>query len=159
MSKPKRNPDGTFPKGVSGNLAGRPKKVKPRHRMPAHNRHVVFEVAETPVTVKMGGEAVETSVYHGVMMALAKKAMEGHTPSIRLFLHHLDNSAAVHGQMNELTQWLFEEHKKMQDEIDQLRALFPKVEGGVMIEQPDGSVVPAAWVNSVRSLPAPEERE
>ncbi|WP_324750987.1 DUF5681 domain-containing protein [Sphingomonas sp. LY54] len=157
MSRPKRNPDGTFPKGVSGNPDGRPKKEKPRHRMPAHNRAVVFEVAESPVQAKIGDESVEVSAYRGVMMALAKKAMSGHTPSARLFLQELRTAAAVNGEQNSLTAWLFEEQERMQAELDRLHAILPKFNGGVMHQYPDGRLQPAAWETETKTLPTPAD--
>lgn len=154
MTDSERNANGQFAKGHTGNPNGRPPKVVPRHRLPHVNRRTIFEVAEmrVPMRSKDGTDLGEVSIYRGVMLALGQKAMEGNIAAQRLFLQHVNEAASVHGPLMQYTASLMKDNDRLREDIDTLRAIFPKFDGtGTVIMQPDGTVLPVAWDAAIKS--------
>lgn len=157
---PERNANGTFPPGVSGNLAGRPPKKRIKHSLPYHNARAAIEVAEKLVPITMDGVESETSAYRAVMLALANKAMSGHDRSIKLFLDQVNAASATNHEQIELVRFLLHEDQEEKEKIRKLMELFPDPgRGGVYHSQPDGSILPARWSESIKRLDALDARE
>lgn len=144
MADAKRKKDGTFRKGVSGNPGGRPPKKPHRHRLPHENRRTVFEVAEASVQVRVGEELTDASVYQGVLMSLAKKAMSGHTPSARLFLEEVRSSAYANNEQVSFFTRLLRDHQQALRELDELKAKFAPTSGVITVPLREGETL-ADW--------------
>lgn len=139
-----RKADGTFAPGVSGNPNGRPRKQPQRLRMPAKLRNVAFEVAEAPVKVRTAEGPAEVSSYRAVMLALLNEALKGKVGAQRAFLAELEKASAVHGQQTEFVAYLASENAKLDKELAFYKSLMPEANGGVLVELPDGRLVPNA---------------
>jgi hypothetical protein len=160
MSTPKRKADGTFAKGVSGNPNGRPPKKPVKHRLPAHNRETAFEVAEMPVKITLDGEVTETSAYRAALISLTRKALSGHTPSMRLLLSHIEKAATINGEQNEFTRRLIEQQLDLEVNLEELRELIPEDPGhGVYVQLPDGRAMPNSLYGKLERLKNLDERE
>lgn len=126
--------DGRFRKGQSGNPLGRPRKLPGRHRLPMVNRMAAFEVAETPITItNRNGERETTTVYRGVLMAVAQKALAGHAPSQKLLLQHVDSAAGVYGDTHALVQFQFREMARLEALVDAYEKKAEKQKTGVLV--------------------------
>lgn len=129
-----RNEKGQFQKGQTGNPLGRGAKRARRHRLPVSNRLTAFEVAEKPVTVQSrSGELETTTIYEGVLLAMAKKALGGHAASQRAFLDQINRAAAAYGDSHELVQFLFRYTAKLETLVDQYEAAAAKTQTGVLV--------------------------
>jgi hypothetical protein len=160
MSNEKRNPDGTFAKGVSGNPNGRPPKEPVRHHLPAYNREIAFKVAEMPVKATINGEVSETSAYQAVLLSLVGKAMSGHTPSARLLLNHVEKAAASNGEQSEFTRRLIDHQLDLEARLEELQDLIPEGPAhGVYVQMPDGRAIPNALHGKLERLKNLDERE
>lgn len=74
-----------FPKGVSGNSKGRPRKPK-RLFAPRQVRRDILAITEAPVTLQTPDGEIVVPTFVAVLMVARKKALSGHGPSIRLLL-------------------------------------------------------------------------
>jgi len=72
-----------FPKGVSGNLQGRPKGSK-------NLRTLVLEAADHPITVEIDGKQRKISTLQATTLQLANKAAKGDAKSMAAFLDWVD---------------------------------------------------------------------
>lgn len=127
-------PSGRFVKGQSGNPAGRPPKPPTRHRIPATNRMIAFEVAEMPITIKdrNGGSEITTG-YRGVILAMMHKALGGHAPSQKLFLEYTDRAAAAYGDNHALIQFLFRYAARLEGLVDAYEKRAEATKTGVLV--------------------------
>lgn len=72
-----RNPDGTFPKGVSGNPAGKPKGT----------RHMTTKIVEAITAVSEGSIDSED---REIVKALVRKAKDGDIQAIKIIFNYVD---------------------------------------------------------------------
>lgn len=155
-----RKSDGTFRKGISGNPAGRPPKKRQKHFFPIHNANAAIAVAETPVEVTIDGVPQEISIYRAVLLTLARKAMAGNHSAAREFLRHANEAVAERRGQSDLFQMLIRRDPEEEAALKLLKKRFPDPgEGGTYQEQPDGSVVPGRWSDTLQRLDELDVRE
>jgi hypothetical protein len=84
-AKKPRRADGTFPKGVSGNSKGRPKKDR-RIPHPENIRDMQYDVAEFAMTVTINGKRHKVNLYQANLMTLAIAGAAGDKAAARAFI-------------------------------------------------------------------------
>ena len=146
-----RNQDGTFPRGVSGNPDGRPKKPAPRYRFAPQMRKAIFEVSEMPFTLTSADGPVEIGAFKAILLAMAKKGAAGHAPSAKIFLEYHRMAASQHNEEMNVQSWLLESLKEAQAELAAMKARYPEQNHGVVVMQADGTVAPASWAKAITS--------
>lgn len=85
-----------------------------------------------PIVDKATGEIEEMSFVRANMIALALKGASGHTPSSKAFLEKYTEAAGIHGELTELTHFLFRENARLELLVDHLQSQMPKGRGGVV---------------------------
>lgn len=140
----------------SGNPKGRPRKKRPLgHGLPEVNRHTVLEVAQMEVKLRddAGNEIGTTTAYQAALQAMAKSALkEGNHVAQRNFVSIVDAAAARGHELDMMARYLYEENAMLRRDLAKLEEKFPKWDGhGVVIEQADGSLLPAAWDTAIKS--------
>lgn len=88
QEKPRRRADGTFPKGVSGNPRGRPKKDR-RIPHPENIRDMQYDVAEFGMTVTINGKRHKMNLLQANLMTLAIAGAAGDKAAARSYLNHV----------------------------------------------------------------------
>lgn len=84
-----------FKKGERRNPAGRPPK-RERSLIPRQLRNDILKVKETAVRVNTAHGPKTLTTFEATLIALAKKAMSGHLPSIRLYIEKCELAVQQH---------------------------------------------------------------
>jgi hypothetical protein len=85
---PARRADGTYPKGVSGNPRGRPKKDR-RIPNPETIRDMQYDVAEFDMTLTINGKRHKVNLFQANLMTLAIAGAAGDKAAARSYLQHV----------------------------------------------------------------------
>lgn len=102
-------PEHQFKAGQSGNPAGRKRKPV-RALMPRQLRKDMLQIGEMKTRVRTPDGEREVSMYEGVLLRLSHKALNGHGPSMKMFLKLYEGAILAH----------FEDYKQYFEGVDQL---------------------------------------
>lgn len=159
--KPRRLPNGRFPPRVSGNLNGRPRKLKRKHSNAYNNARAAIAVAEISVQMTVDGKATETTAYDAALRKVYQQAMNNNDMrAMKMFLDSVDSATAVLMEHSELVKFLIDRDEEEQKQVAKILKLFPKSTGsGVHHRLDDGSIVPWKWAESINKLEQLEAKE
>jgi len=145
-----RKSNGTFAPGVSGNRNGRPRKVRPQHRMPSEVHDVFMKGAEEVVSVRTPDGVQEITAWELVVKAILRDAAKGKLGAQKLAHEAMMKASQEHGQRTEIVRGLAVHIMRLQNRVLELERLVPPTQrNGVFVEMPDGTFLPNSYLRQL----------